>query len=67
MAYRRTLENRIPSDTDVFVVDTMGELLNFYAASNIAFIGGSLVEVGGHNPIEPRRIRFAYTCRATCF
>jgi 3-deoxy-D-manno-octulosonic-acid transferase len=31
----------------------MGELLDFYAASDIAFIGGSLVEVGGHNPIEP--------------
>jgi len=51
--YRRTHEARIPKDTDVFIVDTMGELLNFYAASNIAFIGGSLVEVGGHNPIEP--------------
>ena len=52
MTYRRTQEKRIPKDTDVFVVDTMGELLNFYAASDIAFIGGSLVEVGGHNPIE---------------
>ena len=53
MTYRRTHEPCIPKDTDVFVVDTMGELLQFYAASNVAFIGGSLVEVGGHNPIEP--------------
>lgn len=53
IAYRRTHEPRIPEDTEVFVVDTMGELLKFYAASDIAFIGGSLVEVGGHNPIEP--------------
>jgi len=53
ITYRRTHEPRIPKDSDVFVVDTMGELLSFYAASNIAFIGGSLVEVGGHNPIEP--------------
>lgn len=53
ITYRRTHASRIPQDTEVFVVDTMGELLNFYAASNIAFIGGSLVEVGGHNPIEP--------------
>jgi len=53
ITYRRTHESRIPKDTDVFVVDTMGELLSFYAASDIAFIGGSLVEIGGHNPIEP--------------
>lgn len=53
ITYRRTHEAKIPDDTDVFVVDTMGELLQFYAASDIAFIGGSLVEVGGHNPIEP--------------
>lgn len=51
--YRRTECESIPSDAEVFVVDAMGELLDFYAASNIAFIGGSLVEVGGHNPIEP--------------
>lgn len=51
--YRRSEVDAIPSDTEVFVVDAMGELLDFYAASNIAFIGGSLVEVGGHNPIEP--------------
>ena len=53
LTYRRTHEAVIPQDTDVFVVDTMGELLKFYAASDVAFIGGSLVEVGGHNPIEP--------------
>jgi len=51
--YRRTEEAKIPKDCEVFVVDVMGELLAFYAASDIAFIGGSLIEVGGHNPIEP--------------
>lgn len=51
--YRRTQESTIPSDSEVFVVDTMGEVMNFFAASKVAFIGGSLVEVGGHNPIEP--------------
>jgi len=51
--YRRTNSVRMPSDADVFVVDSMGELLAFYAASDVAFLGGSLVEVGGHNPIEP--------------
>jgi 3-deoxy-D-manno-octulosonic-acid transferase len=41
------------ASTDVFVVDTMGELPLFYAASDIAFVGGSLVQVGGHNLLEP--------------
>jgi len=38
---------------DVFVGDTMGELPVFYAASDVAFVGGSLVDVGGHNMLEP--------------
>lgn len=50
---RRTESEQMPASTEVFVVDTMGELMDFYAASNIAVIGGSFVEIGGHNPIEP--------------
>ncbi|MBB1061692.1 lipid IV(A) 3-deoxy-D-manno-octulosonic acid transferase [Marilutibacter spongiae] len=38
---------------DVFVVDTLGELMNFYAAADVAFVGGSLQAVGGHNLLEP--------------
>lgn len=37
----------------VYLVDTMGELLGFYALAAVAFVGGSLVNKGGHNPIEP--------------
>ena len=51
--YRRTIHPCIAADAEVFVVDTMGEMMAFYAASDIAFIGGSFVEIGGHNPIEP--------------
>ena len=36
----------------VLLGDTMGELLIFYGAANCAFIGGSLIERGGHNPLE---------------
>ena len=39
-------------DVDIVVGDTMGELQKLYAASDVAFIGGSLVEVGGHNILE---------------
>lgn len=40
-------------DVDVFVGDSMGELPLFYAASDVAFVGGSLVPTGGHNMLEP--------------
>ena len=42
----------LASDVDVVVGDTMGELQKLYAASDVAFVGGSLVEVGGHNILE---------------
>lgn len=41
------------ADTQVFLGDTMGELMVFYAAADVAFVGGSLVATGGHNPLEP--------------
>lgn len=46
----------MPSErTDIYVSDTIGELGTLYALSPIAFIGGSLVEHGGQNPIEAIR------------
>ena len=41
------------ADMDIVLGDTMGELLAFYGACDLAFVGGSLVPVGGHNLIEP--------------
>ncbi len=38
---------------EVILLDTMGELAKFYSLGTLIFIGGSLVPVGGHNPIEP--------------
>jgi 3-deoxy-D-manno-octulosonic-acid transferase len=37
----------------VLLLDTLGELAEFYAAGDVAFVGGSLVAVGGHNLLEP--------------
>lgn len=37
----------------VFILDVIGQLLNYYAAADIVFVGGSLVKTGGHNIIEP--------------
>lgn len=38
---------------DVLILNTIGELIHFYALAHIGFVGGSLVKKGGHNPIEP--------------
>jgi 3-deoxy-D-manno-octulosonic-acid transferase len=40
-------------DWDVLILDTIGELARFYALSDAAFVGGSLVDWGGHNILEP--------------
>jgi 3-deoxy-D-manno-octulosonic-acid transferase len=39
--------------TPVVLVDTVGELAALYAAADVAFVGGSLVPIGGHNLLEP--------------
>ncbi len=38
---------------EVILLDTIGELCNFYSISAIAFVGGTLVDIGGHNLLEP--------------
>jgi 3-deoxy-D-manno-octulosonic-acid transferase len=42
----------IASDVQVLLGDTMGEMYMYYAAADVAFVGGSLVPLGGHNLIE---------------
>lgn len=43
----------VKGDPKVLLLDTLGELLYFYAAADVAFVGGSLAPVGGHNLLEP--------------
>ena len=43
----------LEDNTEVLLVDTLGDLPFFYSASDIAFVGGSLFSVGGHNLLEP--------------
>jgi 3-deoxy-D-manno-octulosonic-acid transferase len=50
---RRSATQPIPADADVFLIDTIGELARAYQLADIAFIGGSLIPTGGHNPLEP--------------
>ncbi len=49
----RSQPKSITEDTEVVVLDSMGELLGFFQLSDYAFVGGSLVPIGGHNVLEP--------------
>ncbi|TAL47436.1 MAG: 3-deoxy-D-manno-octulosonic acid transferase [Methylovulum sp.] len=48
----RTSNAACRPSTDIYLVDTLGDLKMLYAASDLAFIGGSMVPVGGHNILE---------------
>jgi 3-deoxy-D-manno-octulosonic-acid transferase len=50
---RRSLDEWPDAATAVYLGDTMGDLLALYGAGDLAFVGGSLVPIGGHNLLEP--------------
>jgi 3-deoxy-D-manno-octulosonic-acid transferase len=56
---RRSAGEPCTTDTQVYIGDTMGELMLFFAAVDLAFIGGSLVNSGGHNLLEPASLGVA--------
>jgi len=58
-----THENKAPAEaTEVIIGDVMGSLLILYGLADVAFVGGSLVDVGGHNPLEPALCRLPILC-----
>jgi 3-deoxy-D-manno-octulosonic-acid transferase len=54
-------------NADVLLLDVMGELLSWYAAGDVAFVGGSLVPVGGHNLLEPAALGKPVIAGPHCF
>jgi 3-deoxy-D-manno-octulosonic-acid transferase len=53
-SFRAMRRSRMTGDpADVLILDTFGELARIYRHATAAFVGGSLVPIGGHNPIEP--------------
>lgn len=52
----RTAQRWPGADSDVLVIDTLGELSAFYACADVAFVGGSLQPIGGHNLLEPAAV-----------
>jgi 3-deoxy-D-manno-octulosonic-acid transferase len=47
------MEQDAEASWEVLVVDTLGQLMRLYSAADVAFVGGSLMPYGGHNPLEP--------------
>lgn len=59
---QRTCLDQLNEATEVFIIDSLGELLTFYALSDYAFVGGSFVPVGGHNVLEPIALGLPVFC-----
>lgn len=68
---RRSLHEPISAQTQVYLADTMGELMHWYQLADVALVGGSLVDIGGHNPVEPASVatpiimgRYTQSCQS---
>ena len=68
---RRSLDEAINADTQVYLADSMGEMMTWYTLANVALVGGSLVDIGGHNPVEPASVatpiimgRYTQSCQS---
>jgi 3-deoxy-D-manno-octulosonic-acid transferase len=64
---RRSCGDRPGEHTDLYLGDSMGELMLFYAAADIAFVGGSFSGTGGHNPLEPAALGLPVVMGPDCF
>ena len=53
---KHSSNKNINKNTDIYLVDTYGEASNFYDLSNVCFVGGSIINHGGQNPLEPARL-----------
>ena len=53
---RRSDDGAIGANTQVYLADSMGELMKWYALADVALVGGSLIDIGGHNPVEPASV-----------
>jgi 3-deoxy-D-manno-octulosonic-acid transferase len=51
------INGRATPSQDVLFLDTLGDLEELYAVGDVAFVGGSLIDAGGHNLLEPARVR----------
>ena len=64
---RRSQQQAVTPNVEVFLADSMGELLLWLAVADVAFVGGSFVDVGGHNPLEPAALAVPIVTGQTMF
>lgn len=69
---RHSLKQTVTPETVIYLGDTLGELLWLYSLADFAFVGGSLIPVGGHNPLEASAFGlpclmgpYDYNCKAS--
>ena len=55
----RSEGNKVTLNTDIYIADTIGELAIFYKLINIVFVGGSMINHGGQNILEPAHFNAA--------
>lgn len=68
LAFARRSQGELPrAGQSVLLADTMGELQSFYAAGDVAFVGGTLIPVGGHNLLEPAALGRPVLCGPNTF
>ena len=46
----------------IHIVDTLGEMGSLFAIADVVFLGGSLLPIGGHNPLEPAQFGLPVIC-----
>ncbi|MDG4869276.1 3-deoxy-D-manno-octulosonic acid transferase, partial [Guyparkeria sp. 1SP6A2] len=59
---RRSQQQPVTPATQIYLGDTLGELATLYAAGSVAYVGGSLVPLGGHNVLEPAALGKPVLC-----
>ena len=64
---RRSRKDALAADTQVYLADTLGEVGTWYALCPRVFMGGSLKNIGGHNPFEPAQLGATVLTGPGCF
>ena len=55
-------DDAVTADTDIYILDTVGELMQYFPTAKLVMMGGSFVNVGGHNILEPAQFGRAIVC-----
>lgn len=63
---RHALDQKPAAGQPIHIVDTLGEMGSLFAIADVVFLGGSLLPIGGHNPLEPAQFGLPVICGPHC-